>query len=160
MGWMVVHMLAGKQSGLSYLWVLMTMLIVGISLNIGAKVWTTQQRKQQELQLLFIGEEIKRAIGEYYQAVVPHRYPQKLEHLLQDKRFSMTKRYLRRSYIDPLTGKQEWGVIRGEDGGIAGVYSLSPGRPIKKRGFETKLGDFSGKETYQEWIFLFVADLQ
>lgn len=157
---MVVHMLAGKQSGLSYLWVLMTMFMVGLSLSIGAKVWSTQQRKQQESQLLFIGEEIKRAIGEYYQAVTPHRYPEKLEHLLQDKRFSMTKRYLRRSYIDPLTGKPEWGAVRAVDGGITGVYSLSPGSPIKKRGFEVKLGDFSGKESYQEWIFLFVADLQ
>lgn len=155
---MVAHMAVGKQSGLTYLWVLMSIFIIGLNLGIGAKIWSTQQRKQQELQLLFIGDEIRRAIGGYYQAVTPHRYPKNIEDLLQDKRFSMPRRYLRRFYTDPLTGKPEWGIIRGADGGISGVYSLSPGSPIKKRGFKKSLGDFSGKESYQEWIFLFLVD--
>ena len=158
MGWMVVHMVVGKQSGLTYLWVLLSIFIIGLNLGVGAKIWVTQQRKQQELQLLFIGNEITHAIGEYYHAVTPHRYPKKIEDLLQDQRFSMKRRYLRRSYSDPLTGKPEWGVIPGADGGISGVYSLSPGVPIKRRGFKKIFGDFSGKESYQEWIFLFLVD--
>ncbi len=155
---MVAHMSVGKQSGLTYLWVMMLICIVGINLGAGAKVWSTQQRRQQELQLLFIGEELVRAVGEYYNAVTPHRYPENIEDLLRDKRFSMTKRYLRRFYSDPLTGKPEWGVIRGADGGIAGFYSLAMGVPIKKRGFKIKNGDFSWKESYQEWVFLFLED--
>ena len=45
---------------------------------------------------------------------------------------------------DPLTGSADWGVVKGPDGGVIGVYSQAPGKPLKQDGFPPA-GDFAGK---------------
>src|SRR5438445_13648618 len=62
------------------------------------------QRDREDL-LIERGEQYKRAIQLY--VVANKRFPSKLEKL--DK--TNAKRYLRRRYVDPLTGKDEWRLI-------------------------------------------------
>lgn len=147
------------QSGGSYLYVFMTILFIGVGLNIGAKAWSVNMQRQKEKELLFTGNQIRTAIEAYYYAVTPNRYPKALKDLVLDKRFGMIKRYLRKEYSDPITGKNEWGVVRGEDGGISGVYSLSNETPMQKVGFNKSYSGFSNKNSYQEWVFLFEPKL-
>ena len=54
-------------------------------------------------------------------------------------------RHLRRLYRDPLTGSADWGVVKGPDGGVIGVYSQAPGKPLKQDGFPPAWG-FRGQE--------------
>jgi hypothetical protein len=64
-------------------------------------------------------------------------------------------RYLRRLYPDPITGKEEWGLVKSADGGFAGVYSLSEAAPLKTAGFAVRDASFEGKTKYAEWQFVF-----
>jgi hypothetical protein len=57
------------------------------------------------------------------------RYPARLGDLLEDRRFLSRQRYLRRIYVDPMTGKAEWGLVQAPQGGVMGVYSLAEGKP-------------------------------
>ncbi len=62
------------------------------------------QRDKEEL-LIEHGEQYKRAIQLYFLAF--KKYPSKIE----DLENTNDKRFLRRRYIDPMTGKDEWRLI-------------------------------------------------
>jgi hypothetical protein len=78
--------------------------------------------------------------------------PASLADLLEDDRYPVPVRHLRRLYSDPITGSAEWGALRvGER--IAGVYSLSDKEPVKQAGFGSDNEQFNGKTAYREWVF-------
>ena len=82
------------------------------------------------------------------------RYPQRLDDLLQDKRFLIPQRYLREVYRDPMTGRTEWGLVQAPQGGFAGVYSVSDTRSI--RTFCTGLmATIAGHAAYRDWRFVY-----
>lgn len=87
-----------------------------------------------------------------------NEYPQTLEELLKDSRTAETRRYLRKIYRDPITGKSDWGLVR-VAGRIVGIHSLSDRRPIKQDGFEGDEIGFKGKEKYSQWIFTYPSNL-
>jgi len=77
-----------------------------------------------------------------------------LEDLLKDPRYPNIRRHLRKIYVDPITGKAEWGVLKSpDDSGIIGVHSLSTAVPIKIGNFEMEFQYLSGKIAYSNWIF-------
>jgi type II secretory pathway pseudopilin PulG len=132
--------------------------IMGLAMALAAQVWETNIRREKERELLFVGNQIRQAIGSYY-AEMPDgvkRYPQRLENLLLDNRFPGVKRHLRRLYRDPVTGSAEWGVLLSDEGGIQGVYSLSSLAPLKRAGFDTTDMEFENKLRYSEWKFVYV----
>jgi hypothetical protein len=53
-----------------------------------------------------------------------------------------------------MTGRTEWGLIRGPGGEIFGIHSLSEDAPLKKSNFRLADRNFEGKTKYSEWIFL------
>ncbi|MGH8631787.1 MAG: type II secretion system protein, partial [Burkholderiales bacterium] len=110
-------------------------------------------------ELLFVGDQYRKAISQYYERSPggDKRFPQTLEDLLLDKRYPATQRYLRRVYLDPMTSKLEWGLVRGPGNGIIGVYSLSEARVLKTAGFPERYADFEGKESVAEWKFMYGA---
>src|SRR5690606_9507919 len=103
-------------------------------------------------------EEIRRAIGAYFEATPAGagRYPRALDDLLQDRRYPVVRRYLRRIYPDPMTGSVEWGLVRAPDGGIAGVYSRARTPTLKKTHFNPAHVTFEGAATHADWKFVYV----
>lgn len=95
------------------------------------------RQREQEAELIWIGNQFREAIGLYYQRSpgAVKRYPGKLEELLEDGRFLNRQRYLRRVYADPMSGKAEWGLVEVPEGGIAGVYTLAEGSVLSQRRF-------------------------
>lgn len=150
---------AGKRacSGFTYIGVLIMVAIMGVLLSSFATVWHNVQQREKEQQLLFIGKQFSRAINAYYQNSPggANQFPKKLEDLLQDRRYPMTRRYLRKIFHDPITGSTEWGLLKGADGGITGVYSLSDIAPLKTANFGNGYGQFEGKKHYSEWQFMY-----
>ena len=63
------------------------------------------------------------------------------------------KRHLRQIYFDPMTNSRDWGLIKQQDGGIIGVYSLSSDTPAKRANFQTDYATFDKAENYQGWKF-------
>ncbi|SMF30809.1 type II secretion system protein [Pseudogulbenkiania subflava] len=147
---------AGRlQSGFTYLGVLMLVAIMGALLAATGEVWSTVIQRQKEQQLLFVGHQFREAIRQYYERSPGgvKRYPRSLDDLLLDKRYPTTQRYLRKIYFDPMTGKPEWGLLKAPDEGIAGVYSLARGTPIKVDNFATPDAAFKGAQRYSRWQF-------
>lgn len=115
----------------------------------------TMQRREKEEQLLAIGREFREALKRYHDTLSPagfHDYPEKLQELVADSRSGQVRRYLRKIYFDPLTGKNNWGV-RLEGGRIIGVYSTSQGQPVKVAGFAEDERFLAGAKSYREWVF-------
>jgi type II secretory pathway pseudopilin PulG len=147
-----------KQRGFTYLGLLFFLAIAGLALASVGVVWHTANRQEKERELLFVGGQFRSAILQYH-ASSPgaRRYPAQLEELLQDNRYPNVRRYLRRMYRDPLTGNAEWGLVKAPDGGILGVYSLAPGRPLKSAGFSAGEAGFEDAESYADWRFVAVV---
>jgi hypothetical protein len=62
---------------------------------------------------------------------------------------------LRKIFVDPMTGKAEWGVIwLGDKIGVLGVYSLSNARPLKVANFDIRFLNMENREKISDWKFL------
>jgi len=117
---------------------------------------TLLEQQAREVELLFIGDQYRRAI-ESYASTTPlgmARYPMTLGDLLNDTRQPALKRHLRKPFHDPITGEREWGIVALQDGRIRGVYSKSAATPLKVAGFPEAYAGFAGAETYQDWKFV------
>ena len=152
------HACVASQTGFSYLWVLLLVALFGAGSMLAAQIESTLTQRDKEQELLAIGRQFKNAIGSYYNMSSSsgvQRYPGSLEDLLRDGRVPGIKRHLRKIFVDPMTGKAEWGLIK-VGGRIVGVHSLSAKVPIKQGGFADDM-DFTGKLSYAQWTFVHVA---
>ena len=139
------------ERGFTYIGVMVLTVILGISLTLASELWLTVQKREKEKELLFIGNEFRKALVMY--SANGGGYPRRLEDLLRDPRVPGMRRYLRKIYRDPMTGGTEWGLVKSSDSAITGVYSLSAQAPLKQADFSFADRDFSGKGKYSEWVF-------
>jgi type II secretory pathway pseudopilin PulG len=146
------------SAGFTYLALLFLIVIMGTALVAIAQVWHTQVQRDKEEQLLFVGDQFRQAIASYYERAPGgiRMFPKTLQDLLQDPRFPNVQRHLRRIYLDPMTGKDEWAFVRGPDGGILGIHSISEEAPIKVAGFKGTYVSFAEATTYKDWIFSYL----
>lgn len=143
-----------QLAGFTYIGLLFAVAIIGITLATVGVVWSTQGRREREAQLLFVGDQYRQAIGRYRAS--GGTFPPTLEALVQDDRFPTARRYLRRLWPDPITGKVDWELIRGSDGGIMGVASASKDKPIKVANFLPVDSTFEKAECYCDWKFVYL----
>src|SRR5258708_30880545 len=145
--------------GFTYIGLLLFIAIMGVGLAATGVVFHQQAQREKEKELLFAGDQVRHAIALYYELSPggDKRFPQSFEDLLQDQRYPAVQRYLRRVYVDPMTGSKKWGLVRAPDGGIIGVYSSSGDRPLKTDNFPAGDEDFKGKESYVEWKFAYAV---
>jgi type II secretory pathway pseudopilin PulG len=142
------------QRGFTYIWLLLAIGLVAAGLAATAEVASTAARRDKEAELLFAGDQFARAIARYRAAAPGSQvYPQRFEDLLADNRFPNVRRHLRRVYRDPMTGSTDWGVVRGPNGGIVGVYSTSTALPLKTANFPKEYAAFAGAPSYRDWVF-------
>ncbi len=144
-----------RQRGFNYLWMLMTVALLGVGLAIAGESYSLAARRDRERELLFIGAQFREALRSYHQAQMragQREYPASLDALLADDRFAGVKRHLRRVYVDPMTGKSEWGLVR-IAGRIVGVHSLSEQAPLKQANFDLADAAFEGSTRYSDWVF-------
>ena len=151
-------MVSAREQGFTYLAALFAVAILGGGLALAGEVWETSAKREKEAELLFAGDQYRKAIERYFLSG-QRQYPRSLEDLLKDSRRPGTVRYLRRLYPDPLTGK-EWGLVKAPDGGILGVHSLSQERPLKVAGFRARDAAFEGAQKYSEWKFVHALPAQ
>jgi type II secretory pathway pseudopilin PulG len=146
-----------KQSGFTYLALLIAVAVGGGVLAAVGELTSHAQQREKEAELLFAGHQYRQAIAAYYERSPGGAkvFPQKLEDLLEDKRYPMPQRYLRRLYPDPVTGKTTWGLMDAPGGGIIGVYSLAEQKPIKSGGFSREDETFADAAGYADWKFFY-----
>jgi len=147
---------APRQRGFTYLVAMFAVAIAGLLLAVTGEVWSQSRQRDKERELLYLGGRFREAIGLYYQRTpgAVKRYPEKLEDLLEDKRYLSLQRYVRKVYPDPMTGKPQWGIVPAPGGGIMGIFSLSNDVPIKSANFEAENEGLAGGSRYADWKFI------
>lgn len=132
--------------------------LFGIALAATGVVWKTNQQREREKELLYIGNQVEAAIASYYE--MGRQFPSELSDLVDDTRWPEPRHFLRKLYKDPMTNAVDWTLIRDDNGLIMGIASSSHGVPLKKTGFRTDEEDlFSQAQTYADWQFIFVPRL-
>lgn len=146
-----------SQRGFTYLGLMYLIFVIGIGLAAAGTAWQTEVQREREKELLFAGEQYAMAIGSYYESTPGgiKQYPPNLEDLLLDNRFPVVRRHLRKLYHDPVTGGEEWGLLREQGGRITGVHSLSHQRPLKTAGFPSAWAAFATAENHAAWQFVY-----
>jgi len=147
----------GRDGGFTYLSVIIVVAIIGLVAAASLKLGATVQRSRAEQQLLVIGGAFSDALQSYADATPAGQPPQppSLKELLRDPRFPTPRRHLRKIFVDPMTGKAEWGIVYlGGTTGVMAVYSLSDARPVKIGNFPARFQSLAGKRKISEWRFV------
>ena len=97
------HLKSGEQ-GYLLLGVLVMVMLVTLSLAVAAPVIATEVRREKEAELYHRGLQYSRAVRLYYKQF--GRYPLTVDQLEDTNKV----RYLRKRYVDPITG-QEFRII-------------------------------------------------
>ncbi|WP_018989402.1 hypothetical protein [Aromatoleum toluclasticum] len=146
-----------RERGFTFIGVLVLVVLMTLALVGTAQLWSTASLRARERELLWVGSQYARALRLYYEnSPEVKRFPQRLDDLLTDQRSPTSRHYLRRLYADPILRSTDWGLIRGADGGIIGVFSQSRDAPLKRGRFPPEWAEFEGMESYADWQF--VAD--
>ena len=144
------------QRGFTFVWVLMAVAIFSVGLAVIGPKWSDDARRDKERELLRIGAKYAKAIAAY-RAASPgsvKNYPPKLESLLSDERMVSMTRYLRKLYADPLDPARPWGVVRGPDGSVRGVYSQADAVPLNTEAIDLGVLALPPAQRYSDWKFV------
>ncbi|MDT9000914.1 type II secretion system protein [Paucibacter sp. APW11] len=144
---------AMRQRGFSYLGMLFFVAITAAALAALGQRWSTAMQRERERELEFRGKEIARAIESYLAATgtsVP-QYPRSLDDLLIDGRSFKPRHHLRRRYLDPFTGTDDWVLVPApsDPKGFAGVHSSSEQVLLRRLS-----ADASKEALARDWQFL------
>jgi type II secretory pathway pseudopilin PulG len=144
-----------RHAGFTYLGALFLVSLLGVTAAMASVVWSTEQRRENERQLVFAGLQFQSAIESYRKLSKEGEapYPRRLEDLLRDGRAMQVSHHLRQVYVDPIMGDRAWGLVRLPDGGIVGVYSRSGRAPLQRAALGHGL-TFPDAKTYRDWRFI------
>ena len=151
--------LLNNQHGAILLMVLVSVALLGLMAGIAGSSWQTIIQRAKEADLLWKGNQIRRAIGSYYETshagnAAPKSFPSEIDFLIKDPRFLETKRHLRHLYPDPMTGK-DWEIIKDPSGRVMGVRSRSEKEPFKQDNFIEENQSFATQQSYHDWQFVY-----
>jgi type II secretory pathway pseudopilin PulG len=147
-----------RDGGFTYLGLVILVTVIGLVGAATLKIDALLRRARAEEELLQIGAAFGEALRTYAEATPKGQpaQPPSLKELLKDPRFPGVRRHLRKIFIDPMTGKAEWGIIwtnPGERKGVFAVYSLSTAKPLKIANFDPRFAGFENKEHVSDWKF-------
>lgn len=147
---------SSSERGAALLMVLVMVVLLGLAAAKAGQSWRAIMQREREQELLFRGEQYRRAIESYYNVKhgASNLLPTKLEHLLRDPRFPGVVRHLRKLYSDPMTGG-DMVLVKDPAERIIGVRSAGDREPFKQSGFTKDLEDLNDKTAYREWEFVY-----
>lgn len=150
-------MICNRSHGFTYIGILIAVALTSVGLAAIGELWRTAAQREKERELLFIGDEIRRAITSYYDSTpgIAKQFPKNLNDLLRDPRYPVVRRHLRKIYADPMTGRPDWGIVPGPGDTIMGVHSQSEAAPIKRANFAGYYRYFEKAERYADWTFVY-----
>ena len=147
-----------REGGFTYLGLIILVMVIGLVGAATLKIDSLLRRARAEQELLDIGAAFGEALRTYAEATPKGQpaQPPSLKELLKDPRFPGVRRHLRKIFVDPLTGKAEWGIVWANPGdrrGVLAVYSLSKAKPLKQGHFDARFSGFENKEHFSDWKF-------
>jgi type II secretory pathway pseudopilin PulG len=139
---------------------LLMLTLVGVGALSAAEVWSTTRKRQREADLLWTGEQYRKAIESYWKTTPGPRkiLPSTIDQLLDDNRFPNPVHHLRKAYTDPMTDGQDFELIK-RNNALVGVKSTSAEAPLKVANFPLRYLAFQGATDYTQWEFVFTPPL-
>ena len=125
-----------NPSGVTYLFVMILVVVMSISLMKVTQQWSVIMKRDREAELIFRGTRIKESIDRYVadyevqKSTRPNRWPRTLEELTKKS----PKRYLQTVYSDPITGEAFDLIKVGDE--LHGVRSTSTEAPFDQVNFK------------------------
>ena len=104
--------LRGFEPGYAMAGLLVAIGIMSVLMSVAMPAWRTLAKREKEAELLFRGQQYTRAI-DLYQRQFPGAYPTDVEMLVEE-------RFLRRLYLDPMTGEPFRILTQGSAAAAAG----------------------------------------
>lgn len=145
---------AGKRlddDGFVMVVLLVSMAVTAVWMAAALPAWRQQAQREKEAELVFRGEAIARAVYLYRQEN-GQTLPPSIDTLV-------AQRFLRKKYVDPITGKDflpvagamatPGGSFGAQQGGIIGVRSTSN---------DTSIRIYNNQQTYSQWAFDFTLE--
>ena len=131
-------------------WIALLVFAFGFAFLLGTSGFQTYWSKERRL--IAAADEIVVALKAYRDASpgTAKEFPLELSDLKHDPRLLAEKVYLTTLPLDPISEKQEWGVVRNSNNQVIGVHSLSNDTPT----LFAILFSFRSREKYSEWKFL------
>ncbi len=96
---------SGQEEGFLLLGVLFMILLLMIALAVAAPKIADSIRRDKEEETIHRGKQYARAVQMYYNKF--GRYPNTIDQLVKTN----DQRFLRKRYLDPMTGKDDWRII-------------------------------------------------
>jgi type II secretory pathway pseudopilin PulG len=148
-----------REGGFTYLGLIILVTVIGLVGAATLKVDALLRRAQAEKDLLETGAAFAEALRTYAEATPKGQptQPPSLQELLKDPRFPGVRRHLRKVFVDPMTGKAEWGIVwanTGDRRGVVAVYSLSRAKPLKVANFDARFSGFENRQHISDWKFV------
>jgi type II secretory pathway pseudopilin PulG len=147
---------AAHDDGFVMVALLVSMAVAAVWMGALLPSWRQQAIREREAELVFRGESYARAI---------YLYRQKTGNLPPTVDILVQQRYLRKKYLDPITGK-DFLVV----GGV-GLQSGAPAPPQQQGGFrstgiigvrststDTSIRIYNNQQTYSQWPFDFTLE--
>lgn len=145
-----------RRRGLVLMALLIMLVLVGVSALTVTEFAATARAREQESQMLWVGEQYRAAIERYWKATPGLRkiLPTSVDQLLLDDRFPSPVRHLREKYADPFDPSQELELIKWNNA-IVGVHSTVERTAMKRSNFPPRYYTFEGAESTVDWRFVF-----
>lgn len=143
-----------ESRGYALITALIIVMIVSLASTVAVGVAQTDLQREREVQLLFVGNQMREALSSYYGSTAGGvaQFPESLDQLLIDERWPQPRHHLRRLWPDPTTNYTDWALVRSQ-GRIVGVHSRNNAKPLKRANFEPG-NDFAKAVSYAEWVFV------
>ena len=109
-------------------------------------------QREREAQLLWVGDQYRSALTKFFNQN-GGRLPQDLKELLLDESTPVPRHFIRKLYVDPMTGIDNWQLLTLPGGGIYGVASSSSAAPLKLKNFADINKSFEDATCYRGWEF-------
>jgi hypothetical protein len=135
---------------INHRWIALLIAALGFAFLLGTGGFQTYWSKERRL--IAAADEIVTALKAYRDGSpgTAKEFPLELADLSHDPRMLMEKSYLTMLPVDPISQKQEWGVVRNANKQIIGVHSLSNETPT----WFARIFSFRGGEKYSDWKFM------
>lgn len=147
---------SSREGGFTYVWVLAMVAMIGVGLAAMGTLYSEQARREREQDLIRIGSLYAQAIASYYRMSPgsEKRFPPSIDALLLDTRFVGNVRHLRKAYADPVSPWHAWGLVKGTDGTLRGVFSTNEAAPLRREPLDLGITVLPVASHYRDWPFV------
>jgi type II secretory pathway pseudopilin PulG len=123
---------SNSESGYILLAVLFMVVLILIAMTVAAPRIAADIQRDREDELIHRGKQYTRAIKLYYKKF--GRYPSSIDQLENTNNI----RFLRKRYVDPMTGKDDWKIIHFGEAHVKAMGAF--GQPIQNGGLSSTAG--------------------